>query len=419
MSRPKPVSSLALVAAALLGALASCSEPPAPPRPAPSGASRPADPPAAASTSAATSATASSPQAASPAPPFHVVANLESAASLHPLAGGALVLSAAGVLVIDGDDLTFDPKWQAGLEALRASPPSGSLVQAGGRFPEGAFVATIEDAAVPGGTTSIVYEWSGGRWTKRSKGEDNLAIVGLAPWEGGQTLAVFAGQTRSDMRFEAFGAAPTPMPQPDLDTGNALCRALLSPDAFTALPSGEVFVAGTACKPAEEGYMPMGKVVERWAPGAARGVVDPLPAPAPLRLTAIVALARNDVYVAGGAPDGPARRGPEAPAYLAHFDGARWQPSPLPAEARGELTTIAGGADGKLWAAIGDALWRREPDGTWALVPLPPSGEKLATAVSLWVRGPGDVWALRSGPRSATLLHTRPLTRAFVPPAKR
>jgi hypothetical protein len=220
------------------------------------------------------------------------------------------------------------------------------------------------------------------------------------------------------MRFKAFGGTPSWIPQPDVDADqNALCRATLQPDVFTALPSGEVFAAGTTCKPTPEGYMPAGNVVERWPKGSASGVIDQLPEPTPLRFIGIVALAPNDVYVAGDPPDQPGRRDPGAPAYFAHYDGARWQPARLPLEAKGNLTAIAGGADGKIWAVLGNDLFRREPDGTWARHPIPPIGKDPPTAASLWVRGPDDVWVMSSAPRSATLFHTRPPTKAFVPPA--
>jgi hypothetical protein len=175
-----------------------------------------------------------------------------------------------------------------------------------------------------------------------------------------------------------------------------------------------------------------GLAVERWAPGAKKGTLEPLPG------TSVTGLSNG--FTASAAVTGMAVRSAtdvvvsaeklteqrdwkqrEVRTLMAHFDGSNWQEksSPVP----GFVKSLAAASDGALFLTNDRGeLYSGKALDALEIVPLPAELSGLPEkpyAVSIWSPGPGDVWALvqmlrksEKGPSDSRyfLLHTRPAT---------
>ncbi len=160
-----------------------------------------------------------------------------------------------------------------------------------------------------------------GKWAQQGRSANSESTVGFGSWSEGRTLALIRAGMAINTRFEVVAGkkgGPVPAPaQAKRDEAHFYCMTRLNGDAFTALPTGEVFMAGTLCEVDNDA-----SAVERWAPGKKDGVIDRLPgaaADARLDVNGLVARAGNDAYVIGHVTKDKR----EVP-YLAHFDGTRW-----------------------------------------------------------------------------------------------
>jgi hypothetical protein len=390
-----PARSPALASLALL--LAACSSAPPPPAERPPATPAPAAQPVA----------IPEPAADDPGPPspFSVAAVGQSDDMfLAPLAGGhAFLITGKTVFDLEGDDVAYNEKRQAGLDQI-----PGALIGAGGAWPKSAWVATIEQLMRAG--TSVLYRWEGLQWVPRRNNfgaqYGNSILLGFGPWSKGRTLALIVSQMGSGARFDVIDGSPAAPPK-IVGPRTGGCSARVQPVAFASLESGEIFMAGRTCTDAHDAYSSPTEwenerwAVERWAAGAGKSKIDELP---PLgSVTAIVALAPNDVYV-GGNEAGDAAR----PALL-HFDGTAWTTATPPGEGSGPFSALSKSPEGTLYAIVDGAVWSRVRGEPWERMRLPHGASGPMAAQQLWPRGDGDLWVLASG----GLLHTRPPTKQF------
>ena len=402
---------------ALLGA---CGTPPPPETPAPAvtqSAAASAAPTSAPSAAPAPTIVASAAASAPPAPasPLQAITELPSDASLFALGARGFVSDGRHLLSIEGDDLVFDPAMMSGIEA-RSADNFWRIDQMGGTWPDGAFLTVMLPEERTG--FSQHHRWLGTKWKQEGRSQNSESTVGFAPWSEGRTLAMFRSGSMVRTRFEVVaGRKGGPLPTPTAPAGSpvGVCLTRLNAEAFTALPSGEVFMAGSLCDMEGDASA---SAVERWAPGKSKGLLETLPgaaATASLDVDGLVARSPSEVFLIGHLMTGKENR-----PYFARFDGTRWIDEPPPMT--GFPAGLWLGPDGVLWTASGETLWSRAPGSArWAPMALPQDtkdGTWALHAQSVWPRGPGDVWVLAAGPKSGRLflMHTRPATKPIKLP---
>jgi len=227
----------------------------------------------------------------------------------------------------------------------------------------------------------------------------------IVPWTKHRILAAStsSGKLKIKVIEPSLPAPPDDIPSPRLS--DASCEKTLRVEGLAALPTGEVFAAGS-CKPdtgAGAGASATRYVVIRWAPpgppapagdggegdGGAPdhpGTVDVIPGVS-VQLTHEVLLAHGPADVWASAHNPSTKR---LESKLFHFDGSTWGAVALP-----PLTRVRGLAqtdDGTLWMIGDDALWRRPSGGAWDQVPLPSAGEGRWETVDLATPDGRHVW---------------------------
>jgi hypothetical protein len=405
---------------ALSALLTACGTPPPPETPAPAtSASTPPVPTSSAAASAATAPSGTPSAAASaaskPTSPLQTITELPSDASLFALGARGFVSDGRHLLSIEGDDLVFDPAMMAGIEA-RSADTFWRIDRMGGTWPDGAFLTVMLPEERTG--FSQHHRWLGTKWKQEGRSQNSESTVGFAPWSEGRTLAMFRSGSMVRARFEVVAGkkgGPMPTPTAPSSTPTSICATRLNADAFTALPSGEVFMAGTLCDTEGDASV---SAAERWAPGKSKGVLETLPgaaATATLEVDGLVARSPSEVFLIGHLLVGKENR-----PYFARFDGTRWIDEPPPMT--GFPAGLWLGPNGVLWTASGETIWSRAPGSTrWAPMALPQDtkdGMWALHAQSVWPRGPGDLWVLATGPKSGRLflMHTRPATKPIKLP---
>jgi hypothetical protein len=216
----------------------------------------------------------------------------------------------------------------------------------------------------------------------------------IAAWSKHRILAASTSSGRLKIKVIEPSLATAPADLPSAHVADASCEKSLRVEAMAALPTGEVFAAGT-CKPdtaAGVGASPSRYVVIRWplagavdagpaavpdagaadagaADAGPAGVVDVMPGvSAQLVHEALYARAPGDVWAAAREPGGA------GVSRLFHFDGATWGPVALPQGTAG-VRGIAATADGMLWMATARAVLQRDLAGAWTEVPPPERGQ--------------------------------------------
>ncbi|MFO0757793.1 MAG: hypothetical protein U0359_14960 [Byssovorax sp.] len=408
-----PAARSSLAALALLGLLPACGAPPTPETPAPAATTAapiattaPGPSSAAPVATAAPGPTATATADAAPASPFVPITELSSESMLFVLGQKGFITDGRHLLSIEGDDVVFDPAMMAGIET-RSADMFWRIDQMGGTFPDGAFLSVV----LPEGRTgySQHFQWDHGKWAQKGRSANSESAAGFAAWSEGRTLVLFRGGVVSASRFEVAsgkkgGAVPSPTAGNTKDNG--LCLTRIAGQVFTALPTGEVMMAGPVCDSEDNAAG-----VERWAAGQAKGTIDRLPIQGKdvyFDPAGLVARNASDAYVIGNLAGRHART-----PYLAHFDGKTWTEEPAPMSVPPAGLWL--GPDGVLWTAGGEGLWSRAPGESWKRTSLPGT-EHVKTpelsVQSVWPRGPGDVWILAGTSRgTVSLLHTRPATR--------
>ena len=316
------------------------------------------------------------------------------------VAGKNAFLSTEKLLLgIHEDRVTIDPALLVGLHT-----ESSAFPRVFGSMPEAGWAVEVSYAERT--SRSTLSRWTGTEWLNADALLPRKNVISVSPWSAGRTLALVADPYSNQLAFVQLGGARG-VPVPEFKTtklNDFGCSRGIQPTAMSATSSGEVFLAGTLCSVSEgEGLTLHGTAVERWGAGQARGTLTTLPQlaeqeAAAANLTSIIAVAGNDVFVAGArtllAPEGKEAKDE---AYVAHFDGKTWHTlSAPPTEDIEELQRSPDGklsalAKGDLWATTGAAS---ETTG-WVRVALPrfasEAGEHAMS--TFWVRGNGDVWA--------------------------
>lgn len=384
--------------------------------------------------------------------------------------GGELFVGGAGVLARRTAEGSLER-----LDALRGLVDPGptmlsswNLVALGGRWPDPVWMQTQVDGQRSSAAPHMYYR-KGDRWQRKATAvgplhwfyamfaplpEDRVVALRMhapdpgyvAGWEEELPpakqrkldAAVAANPPRLDLL--AAGAAPVAAAMRLAPNGLPL--------ALASAPTGELYVLlRFSGEQGDEGAVST-YAVQRFAPGASDGVVDPLTdlvdAPG-----ALAVRASDDVLVGGHGT-------------LARFDGRGWSKLAGP---QGRVIALSLGEPGVRWAIAGNpdyddggttpetALWRQTGAGAWTRVTLarvpatvasgprwvydaeredwrqiePETGEPLSiTPQQLVVRGRGDVWVAglvpglisesgHAAPRNA-VLHTRRPARVLELP---
>lgn len=385
--------------------------------------------PASSSSTAAFAPSASAPPAASttekPAPTLHLVAKGHSALRVAAVEGKTIVYAEypPAFALGDGDALHLDSSLRAGLPAQMGSGYPQPLMSLSGRWPDTLWMTSL---SWPGRSlwTTTLHRWRNA-WQAITSVKDSMQYEEEAvPWINGSWLALHAGYGFEHCSFTFVvveGAKPDVMPEDDqgkpLVGGSPCSRLKPTLGGLRALPTGEIFVIGTA---GEAG------AVERWKPGQKDGTIDTLPGGGIIVPTSIYVRAANDVLVGGRIEKG-GKRFP----YLAHFDGAAWNVEDVPGDI--SIISVAGTSDGDTWIAEstfdfqGAALYvrfsghpgevyHRRAGGVFQRVPFPPDiSSKLQPAVivshggQIWVEAGLDAKDAKNDEAKAYLFRTRPL----------
>jgi len=275
--------------------------------------------------------------------------------------------------------------------------------------------------------------WTGSEWISADAQLRGKNVIAVSGWSGGRTLALVGDEYTNQLGFAQLGgvrAAQLPL-LPKIRNSDYGCANGIEPMAMSALPSGEVFLAGSVCNVAGDDQVQYhGVAVERWGAAQARGKLTVLPRLSETesqsaQLTSIVTVSASDVTVAGlrvpPAPEGDVTA-PANEAYVAHFDGKAWRTlSAPPIEGIDELQRSP---DGRLWALSAGDLWvttgPASDNANWERVPMPrmasDAGEHAVS--SLWVRDSDDVWVTVGSEESSYVLRTKRGQAALsAPPA--
>ena len=396
-----------------LGALGACSHAGvAPTATSAANASRVASKPAVAVEPALATTPAATPAApgAAETSPFIEGVRLGYAARLAVTGNSALLSTEKLLLGIHDDQVAVEP---ALLEGLR--PGSAQFTRVFGSMPDSAWA--VQQSYAERTTRSSLSRWTGSEWQNADAQLRGRNIIGISAWSAGRSLALIGDEFAQQLNFvQLAGPRSVPLPQLERSAKNSYaCVHGVRPMAMSALPSGEVFLAGTRCTVSgEDEVTEHGVAVERWGAGQARGKLSILPRlaeqdAASAELTSLVAVSANDALVAGTRIPAPSDGSEaKAEAYLAHFDGKAWQTLPAPPVER--IDELQRAPDGKLWALSGGDLWRGATETpTWERVSLPrlaaEAGEHAVS--SFWVQDTGSVWATLGADGYSYLVRTK------------
>ncbi|HET9956697.1 MAG TPA: hypothetical protein VFQ61_19510 [Polyangiaceae bacterium] len=364
--------------------------------------------------------------------PFHVIGEVPNNLHLYGAGERGFVTDEAKILLdLVGNDVRHEARVVPELQHDLMYSLNGIV----GRWPDAVWLSTSHPWGRSG--YSQLWRWRGSRWVRERKSNEAQFVFDIQPWSSGRMLAVLENSYLFDAAFWVLpgvaaarlvpheGGAPE-FRRPASPEG--FCQKRTHVEAFAALPSGHVFVAGMHCD-SPDGPSP-GLGVEHWAPGAKQPVYRALPdlpaegAQGGLKALGIAALSASDVYLAAEGN------------YLAHFDGQQWSRQDCPG-AGGFIELYAVEGDTVFGLDSSRALWRRRAGEEWQGLPLISSlrkaalepgvlregahlGEAKSVEVrSFWPKTATDVWALAqlnsggsgsaAGKRSF-LLHTHEAT---------
>ena len=345
--------------------------------------------------------------------PFVDGVRLGYVARLSP-AGKSAVLSTEKLLLgIQDDRVTIEPSLLEGLH-----PGTTQFPRVIGSLPNAAWA--VETSYMERTSRTTLSRWTGSEWVGAGPPLQGKNLVALSGWSNGRTLALVSDEYEKQLFFtQLAGPKGAPVPQlPYAKLSDYGCVHGIQPSAMSALPSGEVFLAGKLCKAGgDEGTQQKGYAVLRWGAGQAQGKTMILPKlsekeAAEAQISSLVASAPDDVLVAGmrilDVPDGQDQ---QVEPYLARFDGQTWRTLSAPPIER--IDELQRAPDGKLWAVGNGKLWvTRGPASetvAWQSVPVPliasAGGETLIT--SFWVHDSDDVWATVGDEASSFLFRTK------------
>lgn len=309
--------------------------------------------------------------------------------------GDQFVVAGAGVMAHVGASgaLKLVPDMHHGLTEPRHADGLRMLTL-GGHWPETLWMSA-DLLGERSETNPIMYYRKGERWQRKATkvGLLHWYYGGYAPYTNGQTLGLRLLMPGPDLYYKWSGEFPAAVQRKidatmranvrlDVLAGGEMTPSPMQiaaggrPIHFTALPTGEVFVLLSFVDVVGD-EQTVRFAVQRFTPGVAAGVVDPLAKladkPLDLHKGRLVARAADDVYLVGGIDDAPAYSG-----LVAHFDGERWAAIAAPPGQR--VTWLALGANEEMWALAGRSqpgqqdttvLWKRVGEGPWTEVVVP------------------------------------------------
>lgn len=344
-------------------------------------------------------------------------------AKLAVVGHNALLGTERLLLGVHEDRVVLEPELLEGLH-----PGNSRFPRAMGSMPEAGWL--LETSYAERTSRTVLSRWSGSRWQHADGLLRGGNVIALSTWSAGRTLALVTDEYAARLGFVQLGG-PRGVPLPELKrvASNSFgCVHGIQPGAMTALPSGEVFLAGTQCQANEAEGVELGaSVVERWGAGQARSRVSVLPGldkadHASGELTALVASSGSDAVVAGMlTPSVPQGQTATTSAYLAQFDGKSWHRIAAPPVER--IDELQRSPNGKIWLLADGALWSTRgaatADATWEPIELPSftrdAGERIVS--SLWVRGDDDVWVTVGSDEVTYLLRTQRGSTPLTAPA--
>jgi hypothetical protein len=348
--------------------------------------------PTAAATGSAKPVAPEAPDAEAPKPDPHAlreVARLAGTAKLFELDDGVVLAGGNFIAKLGDDGVTVSDELARGLELNRALT-TGVVSLSGRRDGQShALVERLKGEWFVGDA----YRWQKGAWALLPL-HAKRAWLGASEWSGGRLLLLGATQPATFVAVPGGGAklpvlAPAPKTSPDADDeGRDLCardKTALEPRAMLALPSGQVFAAGTRC----DARTP---ALEWWEPGAKQGRLVDLPG---------VENRGPEVHLAGRRADDVWA----SVAYtLAHFDGKSWAPVELPFQT--DVLSLGVTPAGELFVGSDSSgVWTRALDGKWSELSFESGSPSKDTNVwSIVARSIDDVWVLRGD----SLYHSRP-----------
>lgn len=272
---------------------------------------------------------------------------------------------------------------------------------------------TVGTTSVNGGGKAVSLHWNGTEWedvaAPEALGLQDLTVAGEDVWTVGA-----ADETATlTARWDGSAWETVPTPQPELPEGHSPWLRAVGGDA-----ADDVWAVGNSSSPdyTSKPFM------QHWN-GTEWSLVDvPLPDGATdAGLTAVRAIAADDVWVTGGTFDA---QGVVTPLLL-HWDGKEWSQSPLPSPlAMVSISDINVTEDGRIWLAGSD-----HPDGdpfsgvpmlavgdgkTWTKLEVPEK-EKFLSAVE--PDGSGGVVAVGNDGDKAMVLSSdgKTVTREAAP----
>lgn len=316
-------------------------------------------------------------------------------------------------------------------------------------LPKGNGLINIQQASILGQWPSAAWltirevgeGWISFRWDEKSASwTDTMratGFLGVAPWTGDSLLGLeltHAGLAESEQngfRFRVMRGNAAAPEAPRI-SGRRLCDRRAGVVAFTALPSGEIYVASQDCPSPAPPYEVR---LEYWPAGSRTQKTLPLPIDG-LRLHDVEDLKAADIYAANAQNVYVALATltvatADAVPTLLRFDGKSFTKLSVPAKA--PLVGVSGTPDGTVYAAAFDedrcpnsshpygcqkgGLYRaRTASGTlgpFEAVPLPsPSKSKPVPYLPLSVRAYAEhgVWVLGRSGADYAVLHSRAKT---------
>jgi hypothetical protein len=340
---------------------------------------------ASAAPTASAIATAASSQAPARAEsPFHVVAIAENkdrvALQLLTPKNGLFVTSGDMVMPLRDGAVVRDDAVTKGVEMSSMTP----IVRIEGRWPDAAYADQVNTNGRVG--WDVIYHWENAAWKPVTQLPQAWMFTDIWPWDKGRLLGLAVktlptGGPSAGYDFRVLdGPHGGPMPKLSAPT-KAGCRteydvkAEIWPDAFLAIPSGHVFIAGNDCSE--------GTSVEWFAPGAEQGSRASL-APGCWPSVTFAGDKPESVFLMVACRE---TKKHEAQNKLFRFDGTGFGEVPYPGGRPALMRVTPAGA---LLVADASVLRKRAPDGAWSEIPLPAGVTALS---SLHVASEDDLWA--------------------------
>jgi hypothetical protein len=355
-------------------------------------------------------------------PALHLLA--KSPASIAALSGTETAIVAAGSVIYEltGNGLRQAPEFHQGLHPMHYWESFALL----GSYPDAAYWFGVKRA--PGGAPDSqdsaeplrLYRrfkaaWGEADWLKVA---DSESLIGIVPWKDGRFLGVVRMVQAQDYRFALVGgkpgvALPYPTPGQKPKTANEgandadasapaeeapsdptlSCPTVLQPEAAAGDGEGHLLVAGYRCSKSDE------LVVEHFAPGRRKGVLETLPPGGPKGSERAGVLAPS--LVAAMASDSLAFVAAVSSSYLVQYDGKGWSQQ----TAEGAIVDL-GQVQNSVWMTTSEGLFLYQ-DGKWNRLELAPdvSGISVKKAFGLG----SELYAIGTdGERNFVLLGLRP-----------